>query len=130
VCAVEDCEPFIVSTETKPVARKEHLCSECGRTIRVGEKYHKLTGLCDGRWETDRTCNHCMAMSGFMHEMCGGYPLGELREELEEHWREGYASIEFGRLIACMRLKWHDGTDPIPQGTGDLAKRLMNQAVA
>lgn len=130
MCAIEDCEPFTVSTATNPIARKEYRCTECRRTIKVGEKYHKLTGLCGGRWATDRTCSHCMAMSGFMNEMCDGYPIGCLLDELIEHWREGYASIPFGRLIAQMRLKWHNGTDLIPEGASLMAKQLMQGAVA
>lgn len=130
MCAVDDCEPWTVVNHTRPKARKEYSCVECGRPIRIGETYAKCVGMCDGYWSTSRTCLHCRAMGAFMNEMCGGYPISQLREELEEHWREGYASIPFGRLIVQMRLKWHDGADPVPEATGLMAKQLMQAAVA
>lgn len=130
MCAIDDCEPWTFYATATPVARKEYRCCECRRIIRVGDKHHKLTGLCDDTWSTSRTCNHCMAMTDLMNEMCGGYPVTRLFEELVEHWREGYASIRFGRLIAQMRHQWHDGRDPIPEGTRELAESLMTAAAA
>jgi hypothetical protein len=130
MCAIDDCEPWTVVNHTKPKARKEYPCIECGRTIRVGETYAKCVGLCEGYWSTSHSCLHCEAMGQFMREMCGSWPISQLREELEEHWRDGYASVAFGRLVACMRLKWHDGADPLPEDTGDLAKQLMAQSLA
>lgn len=130
MCAVDDCVPWTVRTETTPRALKDYRCVECPRTIRKGERHHKLVGLSDGEWHTSRTCNHCMALSSFMNVMCGGYPIGQLRAELVEHWREGYVSIPLGRLIACMRLGWHDGTDPVPTGVGAMAHEMLGKAVA
>jgi hypothetical protein len=133
MCAVEDCEPWAVCREEWPAARKEHRCNECRRTIRSGEKYRKITGIIsypNSKWENHRICEHCDAMSAWMTVMCGGWPLDDLYGELVEHWREGYASIPFGRLIACMRLKWHDGNDPVPEGMGAVAKSMLDAAVA
>jgi hypothetical protein len=128
MCAVEDCEPWIVVRRSTPTARVEHRCTECRRVIRPGETYERVTGLIDsggGTWSTDKFCAHCQAMGDFMFAMCGGWPYGQLWDELVDHWREGYASIPLGRLMACMRLKWHNGTDPIPIDTGALAQELM-----
>ena len=53
-------EAYVVS-ETKTVrARKEHLCCECGETIAVGDLHEHLRGLCDGFWESLRTCARCV----------------------------------------------------------------------
>lgn len=130
MCAVDDCEPWTFVEWTKPVARIDHRCCECGRTIRKGEVYHRAQGLCDGHFSTYKTCQHCKATAPFMTAMCGGYPMTQLLEELEEHWHEGYASVPFGRLIAQMRRKWHDGADPVPEGAADLAVSLMKRSVA
>lgn len=130
MCAIDDCAPWTVHTETTPSALKDYTCTECRRTIYAGERYHKDVGLCEGEWETHRTCRHCAALGSFMNVMCGGWPIGELRDELIEHWREGYASIELGRWIACMRLRWHNGTDPIPTLAGAVARQMLGKAVA
>lgn len=125
MCAVEDCEPFTVYTSKWPTARKAHRCVECRRSIRRGERYHHFQGLCDGTWSTVRTCLHCEAMTAWMNAICGGWPIGQLLEELEEHFREGYASIRFARLIVGMRRRWHDGADQVPDGVTELATELQ-----
>lgn len=130
MCAIEDCESWEVVTVESRRARREHVCTECRRIIRAGETYRYVGGLTYGGWSSDKTCQHCEAMAGFMHVMCNGYPIGRLHEELVEHFRDGYASIPLGRLIACMRLKWHDGADPVPEHAGNLARDLMRKAVS
>lgn len=132
MCAIDDCDPWKVRTETEPRALKDYICAECRRTIRKGERHHKLVGVLygSGEWETYRTCAHCIALSSFMNVMCGGWVIQDLLSELVEHWREGYASIPLGRLIACMRLRWHDGTDPIPNDVGAMAHAMLGRAVA
>lgn len=130
MCAVDDCPPWQVYNETRPVARRTHCCSECGRDINAGEKYLRIQGLCDDNWATHKICRHCEALSAFMMVLCSGHPLGDLYEELAEHWREGYASIPLGRLIVGLKLKWHDGADPVPSGCGAMARELMARAVA
>lgn len=46
---------------TNPVARKEHRCEICCRTIRKGETYLRGVGL-DGNAWTWKECTHCEAM--------------------------------------------------------------------
>jgi hypothetical protein len=130
MCAVDDCEPWQVYNDTRPVARKRHCCSECGRDVAVGETYLRIQGLCDDRWDTHKICRHCEALSAFMIVLCSGYPLGDLYGELVEHWREGYASIPLGRLMVAMKHRWHDGRDPVPTGVSELAKAMLQKAVA
>lgn len=38
--------------------------------------------------------------------------------------------FRFGRLIACMRLRWHDGADPVPTGMVELAEQMLAKAVS
>ncbi|MBZ2197251.1 hypothetical protein [Occultella gossypii] len=47
------------SHDTTPIARTDHQCQQCGRTIRPGEKYHRWDGLYDGTWQTTKTCAQC-----------------------------------------------------------------------
>ncbi|HEX3778407.1 MAG TPA: hypothetical protein VHX38_01985 [Pseudonocardiaceae bacterium] len=125
MCRVEDCDPWDVVTETRPLAHKSHCCTECGRTIQTGEPYLRIKGHCGGRWEEHKICQHCDAASEVMSVMCHGWPLGDLLDELVEHWREGYCSVPYGRLIARMRRKWHDGADMVPTGCRELANALL-----
>ena len=73
MCAVEDLDPPAVFSETKRRARRDHVCVECGRTIRAGEQYRFVSGLWDGRWSSHKMCRHCDALSGWMTHMCGGW---------------------------------------------------------
>ena len=134
MCSVDWADPWKVVREDKPVARSPHQCGECRRTIQLGERYSKIEGLLDGpgdaRWETYKTCEHCVALGAWMNTVCGGWIIGDLQYELVEHWRNGYSSIPFGRLIADMRLKWHGGTDPVPAGVGKMARSMLAGSVA
>jgi hypothetical protein len=130
MCAVEDAEPWTLYREDHPKARKPWPCGECRRTIAAGERYQQVVGLADGLWVTYRTCAHCNAASRWMSEVCGGYILGDLLDELVEHWHEGFADVAFGRLIVGLRLRWHDGADPVPEGVAELASRMLQRQVA
>jgi hypothetical protein len=131
MCAIDDCEPATLWHETEPTARKPHICYECGRAIKPGESYHRVKCLSDGRWWNDCWCNHCDAAGEWLRTVCGGYPISMLHEELVEHWREGYASVAFGRLIVAMQRKWRDGADPVPdvEQVKALAVSMMRKKV-
>jgi hypothetical protein len=45
-----------------PVAHKEHTCCECKRTILVGEKYRKESGIWQGRPNRYKTCSDCLSV--------------------------------------------------------------------
>jgi hypothetical protein len=132
MCAVEDAEPWDFYNETAPRAAKEHRCGECGRVITRGETHRLGKGLHDGLWSTFRWCEHCHATGFWMYEVCSGYLLDNLLDEMVEHWHEGYRSIAFARLIAGMRHGWNDGRDPVPDGDAvrALAGQMMAAAVA
>lgn len=130
MCAVDDAEPWTVSREETPRARKQWRCGECGRGILPGERYHLLVGLSGGIWHKHRWCAHCNAAGIWLAIACGGYPTGMLREELIEHWNEGYRSLPFARLIAGQRRGWHEGRDPIPTGVSELAQAMLREQVA
>lgn len=72
--------------EESPVARKEHVCCECGRTIRKGERYLRESCI----WEetgpaTMKTCTDCESVRD--KYFCGhsyGLVWGQLRDKIEE----------------------------------------------
>ena len=65
----------------KPVARKEHRCCECGRVIRKGEEYERVTGMWDGYIDTFKTCQYCVSLRDAFNEMkCFCWAHGGLRE--------------------------------------------------
>lgn len=54
-----DCgDPEFFSHKT-PVAKKEHICSECREIISIGEKYDLMTGLWDGVVQSFKMCKDC-----------------------------------------------------------------------
>lgn len=132
MCAIDDLEPSTVWSEKWRTARKAHPCGECDRTIAPSERYHFVSALTDGHWSDHRTCAHCAAAGTWLHEVCGGYPTSMLREELAEHWNQGFRSVPFGRLVVGVQRRWHDGRDPVPDSAvvAGLAKQMMRAQVA
>lgn len=116
MCRVDEAEPWAVYDQTNPVARKDHTCCECQRTIRAGERYHYGRGLLDGNWFSFSWCRHCDAAGEWMNRECNGYMVEGLLEELVEHWSEDelFRSPWLARAIAGMRQKWLDGRMPVP----------------
>ena len=47
---------------TRPRARKDHVCSDCGRIIGPGETYRRCVGFRDGTAWTWKDCAHCEAI--------------------------------------------------------------------
>jgi hypothetical protein len=54
-----DLEPCTIWNETHHKARKEHTCSCCGRTIRVGECYMTHFSIFEGETTSEKCCNDC-----------------------------------------------------------------------
>lgn len=82
-CSIDasDSSPDIYN-ESYKVARKQHTCYECHRTIEPKEKYHSVTGLWDGAWSTFKTCLGC---SRIRKRFCPhGFRFGDLAEQIED----------------------------------------------
>lgn len=69
--------------ELTPIARKQHICFECGRTIQKGEKYELARGLWDGNFLTFKTCLDCLSVR--QEFFCAGYIYGEVWDNLRTH---------------------------------------------
>lgn len=89
-------------------ARKPHHCSECRRTIRVGEIYLTIVSLFDGNMDVLKQCVHCEngPIKWLMRE-CSGYLYTQAEEDLREHWVEyGIRTRELAELIFGMGRMW------------------------
>lgn len=66
-------------------ARKEHICYECGNSIRSGDSYEYLRGLWD-EWSTVKTCSVCLELRDklFCSFICGSVMYDLAYELLEE----------------------------------------------
>lgn len=78
--------------ESRPIARIEHRCSECGRAIQPGERYERVVGVWDRLFSTYRTCVYCLAIRDMMQQRltCFCYCYTDVREAvtntLMEEW--------------------------------------------
>lgn len=52
-------EPCLLWHETERKARKEHKCSCCWRTIRVGEEYSVHFSVFEGVTDSEKCCGEC-----------------------------------------------------------------------
>jgi len=86
-----DCDGPELYTVTKPRARKPHKCGECGREIKLSEKYENVVGLWGGRFNIHKTCSVCLDIRSVF--FCEGWFFGEVLEYLEEHIREMHGHI-------------------------------------
>lgn len=55
----EACE---FTTTTYPIAKKEHKCDECKRTIKRKEKYQHIKGMFEGDFFTHKVCSDCQSV--------------------------------------------------------------------
>ena len=119
MCNIYDGNPSEVFVAHDRTARKDHQCTECGRTILRGERYRYTFSVTEGHAQTDKVCSHCMVGHGWMLENCGMYYLGQLMSDMLEHAEE-YPDLKDGLLeiVVGMRRKWRafegDGLMPVP----------------
>lgn len=128
MCRVDDCERVEILQNADRKARKRHKCSECYRPILAGETYHYECGICEGSFDTYRTCSHCMVARGWLAENCGGWVYTQVLEEIEEHAEE-YPKIAFGlnRIIVGAKRKWQSfggGLMAIPKMPPELQQAM------
>lgn len=107
MCMIDGAEPYYPYTTKQSIARKEHVCDECGRAIAPGERYERMTGMLERQWDTAKTCSHCIWARDWLTGECGGYCHYGVLEDLEEHWTsELIRDLDLGRRIVGMRRKW------------------------
>jgi hypothetical protein len=83
----------------KRTSVKEHICTECGRTIFKGERYLIEVGAWDGNISTFKTCDDCRSIRCSF--FCAGFLYGFMISDLEEHIRDYRGEI--GEIhISCL----------------------------
>ena len=65
------------------VARKSHLCCECGKTINPKETYEYVSGMWEGEFDNHKTCLVCVEIRNIF--FCDGWLFESLYEFLTEH---------------------------------------------
>ena len=120
-----DGDPADVFTEKTRKARAEHQCYECRNLIERAESYLYITMLYDGRWSSYHICRFCAAAGEWLNAVCGGYAIGNLYDELQEHWDEDtlYRSHWLGRAIIGRRNRWDGWKAPLPDPRPLLQRR-------
>lgn len=99
--------------DTYPKARREHRCSDCGRTIRVGEKYRRGVGMDNGTAWTWKECLHCQAIVPLVVD--GDFFEEGYGDDTFTAWEP--SSVPHLRLKALWRKRWQradGGLYPVP----------------
>jgi len=79
-------------------ARTQHVCGECGETIKPGQRYERFRGVYDDKPMTHRTCETCLDLRSTL--FCGGWTYGGVREDLHEHVVNLCGEIDSSCLLA------------------------------
>lgn len=87
VCGCWDDPPEFHTDEWK-TARKEHVCVECEKIIKIGEYYCRATRMFDGRWYHENNCEKCQDLAESMMSMGFCIYVGGLHEAHEEYIME------------------------------------------
>ncbi len=86
MCDLDDENGPTASKEVWQNARKPHKCHACKETIRVGDRYHVLSGIWDG---TPRSFKHCARCWTMLEELPEGAQLdlncGQIWESPPDH---------------------------------------------
>ena len=90
-----------VHTATERVARKEHQCCECGRTISPKEKYEDVSGKWEHGWDKYKTCGDCLSIRKEM--FCDGWFYTMMYENLHEHVQELDGAISEKCLLSLTK---------------------------
>lgn len=62
------CDAPDVFNQEEIHAKRPHWCCECGGRIGIGEKYERIKGLWDGRWDTYATCLACCNVRAIIND--------------------------------------------------------------
>jgi hypothetical protein len=88
------------------VARVQHRCAECRRTIAAGERYHRFVGKWEGEFAAHLRCSHCETVAATLRDMmpCFCDSFGGLWETIADGWLDDLRSAETGDYFRVMRL--------------------------
>ena len=107
-----DYDPADFYCATKPVARKEHRCYECGHAISPGETYERVGAKWEGIVDVFKTCSRCTALREHLkaHAPCFCWAHGNLLGDAIDTWSdiapdaEGSGlAFELGRMAVAIK---------------------------
>jgi len=111
VCSGDE-NPASCCTVTRPKARKQHWCCECGESIPIGTVYVNTSGIWDGN--ADRFKQHVEChdlLDEISKTMCGGEPWAftQLQYELAEY-REWPPAVRLLAKFEAIKAKYAEVT--------------------
>ncbi len=78
-----DAEMPVFYKTSRPIARKNHICCECGQTILPGTSYLCIRGKWEGNFETYKLCPVCTEIQNTFFFY--GHALGEMYNDLQNY---------------------------------------------
>ncbi len=78
-------------------AIKDHVCCECKRTVRRGEKYEYVSALYDGHISNYKTCEDCLSIRDEL--FCEGWYYTKAKEYLWEYLQDVDGEISEDCLV-------------------------------
>lgn len=108
---------LLLATEN-PVARKEHTCSLCGRTIQPGERYSRQRCIGDDGPYVFKDCAHCHALVKVLNEVEGDWYDTDFGYSMYDVAEFEPSTIRTARLKVMWRRQWRrrDGAlYPVPE---------------
>lgn len=103
MCMIDDAEAVDFCCSKVRTARKTHKCSECDRQILKAEKYFHSVFKIDDSMGTNKRCSHCDIAAQWLSYHCGGWVMGSIKDELMEHYDEGYREDGLQHLVIGIR---------------------------
>ena len=77
---------WTLASNSTPTARKTHICDHCRKEIAVGEKYHRVDGIWEGKFTSFKEHSECHELATEIMKL-NVYSYGEgicLWEDLED----------------------------------------------
>lgn len=100
-----DYEPDEFCHEIRPIARRAHICCECGAEIKPGDRYERVVGKWGMQIERFKTCSLCLALRDHLiaTRQCFCWSYGSLREDARRALSDGeFRPGERFALLALM----------------------------
>ena len=97
---------ILVLADEQPVARKEHRCLCCYRTIEPGEKYHRQRNIGDDGPYVWKSCAHCAEMAVICDLWAWADDYGVAWDSYDQFEPSSLAEL---RLKALWRKGWRRG---------------------